>query len=100
MVLGKRGRVYSMLKVFPRMKSQPREFASLEHPVYFPLLFTFYVGMIHLNNSDHVSSCMLNKNVLKSYMCSIRKLPKTKKKLLFFSFYALEIYLLVMVTLR
>ena len=66
MVPGESGYIYSMLKTFPRMKSHPKDFASVQHLVCFPLLFIFYVGMFPLKNAYHTSSCILTKKILNS----------------------------------
>ena len=56
------------------MKSHPKDFASVQHLVCFPLLFIFYVGMFPLKNAYHTSSCILTKKILNSSKVKLHKL--------------------------
>ena len=69
MVPGKREWIYSMLK-----KSHPKDFASVQHPVCFRLLFIFYVGTFYLKNANHTPNSMLTKKILKSLKVKLHKL--------------------------
>ena len=80
-----RGGIFFALKPVIKWKSKAREFPFLQNPAYFTLMLTFNCGKFLLNNAYHAYKCMLTKNFLKHYLCSIIKLPKITKVIIFFA---------------
>ena len=73
------------LKSSPKINLNAKKFPVLTNTICFSLISFLNVIILHLTNVQHVLDCVLTKKPAKSYLCSITKLPKMVKTIIFLS---------------